>query len=213
MKNFSVKQIAIAGAIIFVIISTIGIYIYKNMINQEKDDIMYEYENANVENISIEEEQYDKIMIHIFGCVREEGIVILNEGDRIIDAIEAAGGESEDADLNKINLAYVLKDGERLYIPSKSDNENTEYISSNSGDNIIVEGAGNMNNEEKTSIININTATKEELMSLTGIGESTANKIISYREENGKFNKIEDIKNVPGIGDAKFEAIKDDIKV
>lgn len=183
------------------------------MINQEKDDIMYEYENANVENISIEEEQYDKIMIHIFGCVREEGIVILNEGDRIIDAIEAAGGESEDADLNKINLAYVLKDGERLYIPSKSDNENTEYISSNSGDNIIVEGAGNMNNEEKTSIININTATKEELMSLTGIGESTANKIISYREENGKFNKIEDIKNVPGIGDAKFEAIKDDIKV
>lgn len=213
MKNFSIKQIAIAGAIIFVIISTIGIYIYKNMINQEKDDIMYEYENANVENISIEEEQYDKIMIHIFGCVREEGIVILNEGDRIIDAIEAAGGESEDADLNKINLAYVLKDGERLYIPSKSDNENTEYISSNSGDNIIVEGAGNMNNEEKTSIININTATKEELMSLTGIGESTANKIISYREENGKFNKIEDIKNVPGIGDAKFEAIKDDIKV
>lgn len=213
MKNFSIKQIAIAGAIIFVIISTIGIYIYKNMINQEKDDIMYEYENANVENISIEEEQYDKIMIHIFGCVREEGIVILNEGDRIIDALEAAGGESEDADLNKINLAYVLKDGERLYIPSKSDNENTEYISSNSGDNIIVEGAGNMNNEEKTSIININTATKEELMSLTGIGESTANKIISYREENGKFNKIEDIKNVPGIGDAKFEAIKDDIKV
>ena len=213
MKNFSIKQIAIAGAIIFVIISTIGIYIYKNMINQEKDDIMYEYENANVENISIEEEQYDKIMIHIFGCVREEGTVILNEGDRIIDALEAAGGESEDADLNKINLAYVLKDGERLYIPSKSDNENTEYISSNSGDNIIVEGAGNMNNEEKTSIININTATKEELMSLTGIGESTANKIISYREENGKFNKIEDIKNVPGIGDAKFEAIKDDIKV
>ena len=99
-----------------------------------------------------------------------------------------------------------------MYIPSINDAENIEYITTESGDNVIMEGSGSMENG-KQDIININTADKVELTNLPGIGESTANKIISYREENGKFKNIEEIKNVPGIGDAKFESIKDSITV
>lgn len=86
--------------------------------------------------------------------------------------------------------------------------EKESYISEEIGENIIVEDI-----KTNTNLININTATQTELETLTGIGPSTALKIINYREENGKFNTIEDIKNVPGIGDSKYEAIKNEICV
>ena len=153
------------------------------------------------------------IVVHIIGEVKNKGVVILKEGDRIVDAIEAAGGETENADLNKLNLAYILQDGEKLYVPSiyEEDNEQ-EYITKESGENTIIKGDGNME-QEKGKMININTGDIEDLTTLPGIGESTAKKIITYREENGKFEKIEDIKNVPGIGNAKFENIKNQIIV
>ncbi len=203
ISNLSHKQILIIAIVSIIVLGTIGIYFYKNILNKDEE---YEYiddydeviENSESKN---EDEIEEKIMIHITGCVKNQGIVILNDGDRIIDAIEIAGGATEEADLNKINLAYELQDGEKIYIPSKEDEEEKNYVSSNS------------NTESKNGKVNINKATKEQLQSLSGIGESTANKIIQYRKENGNFNKIEDLKNVPGIGDSKFEAIKDSITV
>ena len=144
-------------------------------------------------------------MVHIVGEVKKQGIVEIKEGARIADVIKKAGGETEEADLSKINLAYPVEDGEKIYIPNKNDKEDLEYIT---------EGIGNekvYNNEE--SKININKASQVELETLPGIGPSTALKIIEYREENGKFEQIEDIKNVSGIGDAKFENIKESICV
>lgn len=145
------------------------------------------------------EEQKIQIIVHITGQVVNNGIVKLDEGTRVIDAIEAAGGATEKADLSKINLAYLLEDGMKIYVPSINDEEDLDSITSSSGTS--------KNNKEVLKV-NINTATSEELQKLPGIGESIANRIITYRKENGKFKEIEDLKNVSGIGEAKFNNIK-----
>ena len=187
--------------IIFIIIGIILIVIFiKNNLNDSK-----EY-NVNIENIvtnsenSIYEENIetnDSIKVHITGEINNPGLIELTSGDRILDAIEKAGGTTNMADTSKVNLAYILSDGEKVYIPSVNDEEGVAYIQ-NTSENIK---------------ININTATQEELETLTGIGEATAQSIIEYREENGKFASIEDLKNVSGIGDSKYEKIKEDICV
>ena len=151
------------------------------------------------------------IMVHIIGGVAKPGVVKIKEGGRIEDAIEAAGGLTEDSDISNVNLAYVLDDGVKVKIPTIDDeSKETEetYISEDSGKNVILQ-----EDEKVGSIVNINKATQTELETLPGIGPSLADRIISYREQNGKFKKIEDIKNVAGIGDSKFENIKDFIKV
>lgn len=214
LKNFTNKQLLLILLVAVIILGTIGFYFYKNIFMQDE----YDYENIDEldeeESIVIEskdiEEVEEKVIVHITGCIKNQGIVILNHGERVIDAIEKAGGVTEEADLNKINLAYELQDGEKLYIPSKNDEDDEQYLSS--GENKYVSNSYNSESKGST-IININKATKEELQTLNGIGESMANKIIKYREENGKFENIEDIKNVPGIGDAKFNNIKDYISV
>lgn len=137
--------------------------------------------------------------MHITGQVVNQGVVKVEEGERVIDAIEAAGGATPEANLSKINLAYLLEDGMKIYIPSVNDVEEIEYVTNSSG---------TLESESKDVKVNINTATSEELQNLPGIGESIANRIIAYRKENGKFSKIEDLKNVSGIGDAKFNNIK-----
>lgn len=198
-----------------IVIITIGAYILKTMNKGDKDIFLSENEILNsVENGGTDNEEENKILIHITGSVKAEGVVILNSGDRIIDAIEAAGGEKEDADLSKLNLAYILQDGEKLYVPSINDTEEKVYVTAENGENVIIEGAGNTDKVDgKKETVNINTATKEELMTLPGVGESTAIKIIDYRKSNGKFQKIEDIKNVPGIGDSKFQNMKEKLSV
>ena len=150
-----------------------------------------------------------KIVIHITGAVKKTGILVLPEGARIADAIDVAGGNKESADLDEVNLAYVLQDGQKVYIPSKEDKaklESKAYITSGSGDNVIVQ---NVNEKGGNGKVNINTATQSELENLPGIGASIASRIIEYREQNGKFSKIEDLQNVKGIGDAKFNNMKE----
>ena len=154
-------------------------------------------------------EETSEIVVHIIGAIKKEGIIKTKEGSRISDIIELAGGITEEADLSKINLAYIVQDGQKIYVPNINDKENVVSITEDVGQDIIKDG-GNSNMKEK---ININTATQTQLETLSGIGPSTALKIINYREQNGKFKEIEDIKNVPGIGDAKFENIKEEISV
>lgn len=137
----------------------------------------------------------DTIKVHILGEVNNPGLIELDVESRVSDAIEKAGGATGSADITKVNLAYILSDGEKIYIPSFND----EYIEENSA--------------MKTDKININSASKEEIQTLNGIGETLANSIVEYRKKNGKFNSIEDLKNVSGIGESKFEKIKDSISV
>ena len=176
--------------------------VYSQVRNNQYE--LIEYKNNEIDSIKEETEEINNIVIHITGEVNNPGVITLKEGERIIDAIEKAGGPTQEADTSKVNLAYILSDGQKIDIPSIYDNETESYIAEDSG-NCIIE-----NFEAK---ININTATQNELETLTGIGPSMASKIINYRKEHGKFKKIEEIKNVPGIGEAKYNAIKDNICV
>lgn len=230
MRIFNNKKIIIIIIIcIFFIIGVVSL-IYVKFTRKDKTYIESFYSDLNYDDLGInnmngESSEFDKdntevennesnkvIYIHIVGEVKNEGVVKLKEGQRIIDAIEEAGGVTEFADLSKVNLAFVLSDGQKVEIPNVNDNvENFMYVTDNSGDNIIVDNGNKLN--EGGDKVNINTAGQTELETLTGIGPSTALKIIEYREENGKFKKIEDLKNVSGIGEAKYEAIKDNIVV
>ncbi len=194
---------------IYIIISICITIVYigiKYVFNQEENVEFEEslFVEENVQNEVVQEPQ--KIKIHITGEVNNEGIVELEEGSRIDDAIKAAGDITVLADLSKVNLAYELSDGQKVYIPSVNE-EIEEYATSDAGENVL---------EEKSSSngkININIANSEELQTISGIGESLANKIIDYRNSNGKFKNVEDLKNVSGIGDKKFEDIKSKIIV
>ncbi len=171
--------------------------------------------NVLVENEVVEEVK--QITVHIMGQVSNPGVVILMEGSRVIDAINAAGGMLEEVDMSKINLAYVLEDGQKIYIPSTKEKERDTYITKENGNNVITGGKSESVNAGKTKegkmMININTATQAELEQLPGIGAAIASRIVSYRNENGSFKNLEDIKNVSGIGNAKFNNIKNYISV
>lgn len=197
LKN-NKKIIIIIGVIILIIIS---IYVLTKIDEYNYEENNYEEYFAEEENI-IKEEAKKVIVVHIIGEINKPGIVELEEGARVIDAIKKAGATTEKADLAQINLAYILKDGQKIYIPNTEDNnKKIEYNTANIENNI---------KEEK---ININTADEDELQRLPGVGASTAEKIIKYREENGSFRKIEDIQNVKGIGEAKYNDLKEQIEV
>lgn len=219
------RKIIISVVLIVILIIIFVIYAVNNKDEEEfnlnyfvleEDENVIENNNQmneNQQNIDAIDEKVEEIAIHIVGEVKKEGIIYLKKGARIIDAINEAGGETKEADLSQINLAYVLEDGVKIYIPNKKE-KITEYIIESNGNNVIQEGNKTSNTEKGDSDkVNINTATQEELDSLPGIGPSTAQKIIDYREENGLFKKIEDIQNVKGIGDSKYSDVKDKITV
>ena len=164
-------------------------------------------ENENVEN------QDEEIVIHIAGEIKNPGIVRTKQGARIADIIEQAGGLNQDADITNINLAYIVEDGQKIIIPSKTAENKQEINEEITEEEIINQESANDISKTNTKTININKATTEELQQLQGIGEATAQKIIEYRKKNGNFKQIEDLKNVQGIGDTKFNAIKDKVKI
>lgn len=197
------------------IVAIIGIAYYSYVSSKEENLNVSDTNELQVENQSneIDEEEAEnkesKIKVHISGAVKNEGVYELEGDARIIDAIEKAGGTLEIADMKNVNLASKLEDGMKIYIPKQGEevtNSNQEVE-----ENIALENTPKENSKGK---ININKASKEELDTLPGIGESTAEKIINYRKEHKSFKSIEELKEVKGIGDAKFEEIKDlvDIK-
>ena len=141
------------------------------------------------------------IVVHITGAVPRPGVYALPEGARVQDAISAAGGFLAEAEKSGINLARVLEDGEQIDIPYGE------------GASIVIPTPGVEVISSSSELININTAPLFELDLLPGIGPTTAQKIIDYRETNGPFTTIEDIINVSGIGPGTFERIKDLITV
>ena len=209
MENLTKNQKIIIFIIIIIISIGMLYFIYSK--NQIKETTSIEDEILISNSTEKEEsEKQEQVIIHITGSVKNPGIVKRKEGSRIEDAIEAAGGLTENADITNVNLAYVLDDGIKIKIPSVTDEDiEDEVISENIGENIVEEN----NETSKGNIVNINKATESELQELPGIGSSLASKIIEYRNQNGKFNNIEDIKNVNGIGESKYSSIKDLIKV
>lgn len=231
MEMLNQKQKIIAVIVIAVVVIVIAYY----YINSTKEV----YTNQSIGNIveETEEEQGEEktkkelIKVHITGSIKSNGIVEIEKNSRINDAIEAAGGLTEDADLSNVNLAYMIEDGQKIYIPSIDDKEESKNTQTNSSAQInssqeearqeqevtfILSGPGNGITEEKeknTNKVNINKAAFVDLITLPGIGEATAVKILEYRKANGNFKTIEEIKNVSGIGEAKFNVIKEFISV
>lgn len=144
------------------------------------------------------------VFVDVCGAVVNPGVYELEADSRVFQAIEAAGGFLEEAAAEYINRAMILNDGQQVYIPTQEEVEKQEMPA--------LSIQSNEQGEDKPKV-NLNTAGKEELMTLTGIGESKADAILSYREENGGFAVKEDILNVRGIKEGTYEKIKEDIVV
>ena len=221
MYEFNKKQKIILAIILFIIIIAFLYYIYTKdeptFISGEEIVEENAIENTQKKGEEVKKEEIEKIVVHVSGAVNKEGVFELEENSRISDAIDKAGGLKENADTKNLNLAFKLEDGMKIYIPMIGENteenigmnavdETSKYITSSGG---VVQENGESEKKNETGKVNINTATQTELETLPGIGPSTSLKIIDYREENGKFQSIEEIKEVSGIGDAKYENIKD----
>lgn len=159
------------------------------------------------------EEEYPKnapvketYVVHICGAVQNPGIYILEEESRIYQAIQKAGGFTEEADQDYLNQADRLTDGMKLYVPTMEETTGASGAGA-------WQGMSETTQQAESTLVNINTAGEELLCTLSGVGSTRAKSIIAYREKNGTFQKIEDIMNVDGIKDGLFQKIKDSITV
>ena len=210
--------------IVIVVLCLIGIYLVYYCLNNTKDEPIKRVEPIKKEIKKIEEKY---LYVDIKGEVNSPGVYKMKEGSRVIDVVNASGGLKENADTSIINLSKKIFDEMFIIIYTKDEIDkykketiSTKEINAKLQKNIISVDENNdaqikkkNNVENKDTKININIASKEELTTITGIGESKAQSIIDYRDENGNFNTIDDLKNISGIGDALFEKIKEYITV
>lgn len=218
MSSLTKNQLIILLVIGGVIISVIAYYIYTITYKEDYEQIEEISElNVTKENKKEENttEEQEEIVVHIAGEVKNPGIIRTKEGSRIADIIEKAGGITEKANINDINLAYIVEDGQKITIPSIKNEKEIESITTENGEGIISQTPESKtnsntsnNNNDISKKVNINKANKEELQKLQGIGEATAEKIIEYRKQNENFKKIEDIKNVPRNRRSKIRKYK-----
>lgn len=188
-KKFDTKRIATLGIVLLValiiVIALFNFFSGSNSISVEASEDSFEQTQS-------------EIKVHVAGEVKKPGLYKLKEGARINDAVDAAGGFTDNADKDSLNLAKLVEDGEQIMIPSKGGAESAAGSSSSSTNN---------------GKININTADLATLQTLNGVGPSTAQKIIDYRNANGKFKSIDDLKKISGIGEKTFAKFKDQICV
>lgn len=178
--------------------------------------------DQNNHEIQKAEETIEKKTCAVFVCgaVAVPGVYYLDDGLRLVDAVDAAGGFADDADKSYVNLAALVQDGQRLRIPTISEVEESKQqkssdLSANTQSFDIANDSEqvSLQSDSNNGLININTASIEELKVLPGIGDAVAGKIVKYRTENGDFTCIEDIMKVSGIKDKLFSKIKDQITV
>ncbi|MDM5195331.1 helix-hairpin-helix domain-containing protein [Bacillus hominis] len=184
--------VVIIGTLIF-------LFFWKTNQHTEQTLITTEVQAKDVEKkikpkILDTKEQKKIIIIDVKGAVFKEGVYEMKEGDRVKEAVEKAGGLLPDADVKKVNLAQIVQDQMLLYVPNKNEP--------------VQEGATSSKSEGK---VQINTASKEQLEKITGIGSRKAESILKYREEHGPFQKIDDLLEIDGIGTKSLEKIKDQI--
>lgn len=204
MFNLSNQEKITIIFLLIVIIIALGIILYKNFNFEEKFTINPPVNS--LENNSTVKIEVPPVIIHITGAVKSPGVYQLKSTDRVVDALKIAGGATEEGNLDAVNLAALLKDGQKIIIPYKiskiSEAENNENLYKN------IEGMY-PSSATTSGKININTDNSSTLQTLPGIGPVLSERIIEYRNQNGLFGIIDDIKDVSGIGEKKFEGIKD----
>lgn len=208
MFNLSNQEKITIILLLIVIVVGVGIVLYKN-INSEDNFVINRASDISENNPAIQIE-VPPLIIHIAGAVKIPGVYQLKSTDRIVDAVKIAGGATEEANLDLINLAALLKDGQKIIIPYKTYSETGEEINTNTYNYVASAYSSSGSTSAK---ININTANANMLQNLPGIGPVLSERIIEYRNQNGLFGMIDDIKDVSGIAEKKYEGIKDQICV
>ncbi|QGU95521.1 competence protein [Clostridium bovifaecis] len=221
------KKEKIIGSIIMVVICTIFLVVgyilskpkaYNNddifiknssSQNQYKDSIIVDKSNG-VEKNSNAKEEFKNIIVEIKGEVKNPNVYTMDYGSRVYDLVKKAGGFTAKADELSINCSMKLKDEDCIIIYNKDEKERTPspYVNNEGNRN-----ESSINSNLSSGKININTASKEELITLPGIGDVTAEKIVDYREKNGVFNSIEDLTKIDRIGEKTLDKFKDKIEV
>ncbi len=152
---------------------------------------------TTVDSVTPATDTGSELVVYVTGAVVHSGVFRINANFRVIDAVSAAGGSTPDAAVEGVNMAAKLSDGQRIYIPRKNEiNVNNNSTSSNTGES------------NQNSPININTASSSELDGLPGVGPATAQAILSYRQQHNGFRSINELRNITGIGDAKFAKLR-----
>jgi competence protein ComEA len=192
--DLSKRELLLIGLIVILLVVNIGLIL--KIESSKKGDTTIE----TLDSLFVEDEEYSRkeIFVYVTGEVKENRVVCLQDGARMVDAVDAVGGALETADLDRINLAKLLQDGERIYVPAIGE---------------IADNYTEMAYNEEDAVININTASASQLETLQGIGPVLAQRIVDYREKEGGFQKPEDIMRVSGIGIKIFENLKDSIRV
>jgi competence protein ComEA len=160
-----------------------------------------------------------EVIVHVAGAVNKPGVLHLSPNDRVDDAIRAAGGAGKDADLEEINLAAKLVDGSQVYIPHKGvatdagAQQTVGYEGGATAASSYSSASAKSHAKASGGVVNLNTATKEELDTLPGVGPATADKIIRYRLDHGGFGSVEELLSVKGIGPKKLAEIRKHVRL
>lgn len=211
------KEIIIKVAITILVI-IVAFFCYLQKVNEKSEQILIlpggdtltakagtteitERRISGEENQEAVNQEETEIYVDVQGAVNKPGVYVLQGKSRLYEAIDMAEGLTLEADISRINQAQLLQDGEKIYVPKVNEEFTADIITDQCSGGI------------KDTKININTATSEELETITGIGPSTAEKIIDYRKNHGGFLSIEDLMNVKGIGEKTFEKFKDKITI
>ena len=220
-----IVAIAILSAVIFGIVGISGEMQHEDAssFSIEKASETYHDEGGEGQPSASED-----LCVHVSGRVSNPGVCYLQKGARVADAIEAVGGPAQDARLDMLNLARILEDGEHISVPGEEDaekaksGESAAYQDFGSGESasavesdVVESGNGGSGASSSSDLgkVNINTASSAQLQTLSGIGESKAGKIISYRDANGPFKSVDELTKVNGIGEKTLAAIRDAICV
>jgi competence protein ComEA len=174
------QQLLLIGLVISIVIG-LGVMAFRQAVPAAEEGVTIEQADPQKRSF---------LMVHVCGAVAKQGVFRVTSGSRLLDVLETAGGALPEADLSALNLAEAVKDGQKIVVPCR----------------LPVSQAGPL---DKTARININTATADEFDALPGIGKATAEKIVELRQKNGPFVRQEQIMEVPRLGKAKFEKIKD----
>ncbi len=209
MPKIKREQLLLLVLVGVIILGGLGLLIWQNINNkviiagmgplEEKEKGIEINKDSDVKEV--EEKREEIIVIHIAGEVKKSGVYELAEDSRVIDAIMAAGGETEKADLDRLNLAAPIFDGDKIYVPS--------FIDESPGPGDLPAYGHQENTAAGDGRINLNRASSEELQELPGIGPSKADSIIEYRKEHGGFSEINELIEVNGIGEKTLENLKD----
>jgi competence protein ComEA len=156
---------------------------------------------APVAAIKVEDDGGGSVVVHVAGAVHDAGVYRLRAGARVSDAVERAGGATRRADLSQVNLAAKVEDGRQVLVPRRV------------AATAAPAPAGTVAPGQPAVPVNLNTATLEQLDQLSGVGPATAQKIIDYREEHGGFGSVEELGQVPGIGDVRLASLREQVRV